>query len=136
MCNKCNNKLCSNPCQMCQELFTPCGCENKCTTPCPPPVCTDGCDDIVKTDCIQLSKDLDFCGTLLEKDSTLTDALEEVLLGVCNGIVVTNADVNVEVSATDRTSGFLFDKLTACDNISLTKTNPTGNEKVNICLNI
>lgn len=65
--NSCEELPCNCPPESCQE---------ECTYPSPPIPCTDGCLDIVMTDCIKNSDELEVCGDVIEANSiTLTELL-------------------------------------------------------------
>jgi len=100
------------------------------TTPVP---CLEGCLTDTRTDCTFLSEDLDICTNILPKGTTVTQALEDLAAAVCNGVVVTTQDVKVKIDANDTTNGFLFDKITVCDNITKTITNVNNNETLRLC---
>ena len=100
------------------------------TTPVP---CLEGCLTDTRTDCTFLSEDLDICTNILPKGTTVTQALEDLAAAVCNGVVITTQDVKVKVDANDTTNGYLFDKITVCNNLTKTITNVNGNEKLELC---
>jgi len=65
--NSCEELPCNCPPESCQE---------ECTYPAPPIPCTDGCLDIVMTDCIKNSDEIEVCGDVIEANSmTLTELL-------------------------------------------------------------
>lgn len=112
----------------CDETI-PCGCSQ----PCPPAPCVDGCITDVKSNCVTLSRDINFCGTVIEKDTPLTDALDTIGEGICDGIEITSQDILVKIDEDDTTAGYLFDKITTCPSISKTVTNVGGNETLRLC---
>lgn len=62
----------------CEEI--PCNCpetcQEECTYPLPPVPCTDGCLDVVYTDCIKNSAEITLCGNVIPiKTKTLTELL-------------------------------------------------------------
>lgn len=118
---------------MCENEINNCGCTQPCNCSCPPAPCEEGCLTDTKTDCVFLSQDLDICSEVLEKGSTVTEALAKLGEAVCDGITVTVQDMKVKVDANDTTSGYLFDKLTVCDNLTKTVTNVNGNETLRLC---
>ena len=115
----------------CDETI-PCGCSQ----PCPPAPCVDGCITDTKSDCVTLSKDINFCGTVIEKNTSITDALETIGDGICDGIVVTSQDILVKIDEDDTTAGYLFDKITTCPSLDKTVTNIGGNETLQLCVEI
>lgn len=127
----CNN---TNKCG-CEPI---CGCQQPCSCPCPcqPTPCDEGCLTDTKTDCVFLSSDLDICSEVLPKGSTVTEALTKLGEAVCDGVTVTVQDMKVKVDANDTTSGYLFDKLTVCNNLEKTVTNINGNETLQLCTKI
>ena len=118
---------------MCENEINNCGCTQPCNCSCPPAPCEEGCLTDTKTDCVFLSQDLDICSEVLEKGSTVTEAFAKLGEAVCDGITVTVQDMKVKVDANDTTSGYLFDKLTVCDNLTKTVTNVNGNETLRLC---
>lgn len=131
MCNNSVNKCGCEPLCGCTQ---PCNCQPTCA--CAPALCEEGCLTDTKTDCVFLSKDLDICTEILPKGSTVTVALEKLGDAVCNGVTVTVQDMKVKVDANDTTTGYLFDKITTCDNITKTITNINGNETLQLCTKI
>lgn len=123
MCNPINP--CNNCYQCCQEPIQ-----------CPPTPCTTGCLTDTATDCVNTSKDLDLCGTTIAKGTTLTSVLEQFLSAQCDGIEVRSTDIHTKIDANDTTSGYLFDKITVCDNLTKTVTNINGNETLRLCSKI
>lgn len=121
----CSNNNCIQQCNCTQ----PCNCACSCS----PEPCIEGCLTDTKTDCTFLSQDLDICSEVLPKGSTVTEALAKLGEAVCDGITVTVQDMKVKVDANDTTSGYLFDKLTVCDNLTKTVTNVNGNETLRLC---
>ena len=124
----CSNNNCIQQCNCTQ----PCNCACSCS----PEPCIEGCLTDTKTDCVFLSQDLDICSEVLEKGSTVTEALAKLGEAVCDGITVTVQDMKVKVDANDTTTGYLFDKLTVCDNLTKTVTNINGNETLRLCTKI
>ena len=104
-----------------------------CTTPAP---CLEGCLTDTRTDCTFLSEDLDICTNILPKGTTVTQALEDLAAAVCNGVVITTQDVKVKIDANDTTNGYLFDKITVCNNLTKTITNINNNETLQLCAKI
>ena len=131
MCNNTTNNCGCEPTCGCQQ---PCDCAVPCQ--CPPAPCVEGCLTDTKTDCVFLSEDLDICSEILPKGSSVTEALEKLGEAVCDGVTVTVQDMKVKVDANDTTSGYLFDKITVCNNLEKTVTNINGNETLQLCSKI
>ena len=112
---------------------TPC----VCTSQCPPAQCTDGCVDDVKTDCVQLSADLNLCGVVTPKGTTLTVALENIKNILCGDIDAPQfADIAVRASGTDTTASHLWDKITTSNAYGTQKTLQNTGSNENILLKI
>ena len=130
----CNNSVNNCGCEPVCGCTQPCNCQPTCA--CAPTPCEEGCLTDTKTDCVFLSEDLDICTEILPKGSTVTAAFNKLGNAVCNGVTVTVQDMKVKVDPNDTTSGYLFDKITTCNNITKTVTNINGNETLQLCAKI
>ena len=75
-CTKCNQTSCScNACQSCTS-YDPCG----------QPGCVDGCLDYIKTDCIQISKDITIGSITYPKGTAQTVINDAYVNAILNGV--------------------------------------------------
>lgn len=126
---------CETTCNSCNLCTCDCTCANVCA-PCAPLISEEGCPSITYLECIRTQEEFS------ENDIEILNA--DNALEVINKIIdaikalqnVGAVDKLVKISSADTTANYLESKIDDSTYITLTKNNPTLNEKLTISINL
>lgn len=114
----------------CNQNVTPQPCCQECPETNP---CENGCLDIIDATCIEYTSELPSC-----IDIANGSKLDFVIRAIDNEICSLQqaGDKFVRISAVDTASGYLYDKITTCSYLTSTIVTVSGQQKLQLCLNV